>query len=178
MKTAALLVSLAAVTANAKAVELGGIPFETIDGKKTSLADYRGKAVLIVNTASQCGLTPQYAGLEALHDRFQAAGLVVLGFPCNDFGNQEPGSSDEIQRFCKTSFDVSFPLMAKIHVKGPERHPLYTALSGEGAAFPGDVTWNFGKFLIGKDGKPLARFEPAQKPDSPEVVTAIEQALK
>jgi len=122
--------------------------------------------VLVVNTASKCGLPAQYEALEALHDRYQAAGLVVLGFPCNDFGNQEPGSAEEIARFCKTSFDVSFPLMAKIHVKGPERHPLYTALSGEGAAFPGEVTWNFGKFLIGQDGKPLRAGAEARQPGS------------
>lgn len=173
-----VLAAAIALVASAAAGELADIPFQTIEGKETSLAAYRGKVVLVVNTASKCGLTAQYEALEALHDRYQAAGLVVLGFPCNDFGNQEPGSAEEIARFCKTSFDVSFPLMAKIHVKGPERHPLYTALSGEGAAFPGEVTWNFGKFLIGKDGKPLARFEPAQKPDSPEVVAAVEKALK
>jgi glutathione peroxidase len=167
-----------ALVAPALAGELADIPFQTIDGKETSLAAYRGKVLLLVNTASKCGLTAQYTALEALHDRYQARGLVVLGFPCNDFGNQEPGSAEEIARFCKTSFDVSFPLMAKIHVKGPDRHPLYTALSGEGGAFPGEVSWNFGKFLIGKDGKPLARFEPAQKPDSPEITAAIEQALK
>lgn len=173
-----VLAAAIALVASAAAGELTDIPFQTIEGKETSLAAYRGKVVLVVNTASKCGLTAQYEALEALHDRYQAAGLVVLGFPCNDFGNQEPGSAEEIARFCKTSFDVSFPLMAKIHVKGPQRHPLYTALSGEGAAFPGEVTWNFGKFLIGKDGKPLARFEPAQKPDSPEVVAAVEKALK
>jgi glutathione peroxidase len=175
MKAFAAAIALAAP---ALAGELADIPFQTIDGKETSLAAYRGKVLLLVNTASKCGLTAQYEALEALHDRYQATGLVVLGFPCNDFGNQEPGSAEEIARFCKTSFDVSFPLMAKIHVKGPDRHPLYTALSGEGGAFPGEVSWNFGKFLIGKDGKPLARFEPAQKPDSPEITAAIEQALK
>lgn len=157
--------------------DLGAIPFKTIDGKETSLADYKGKVVLVVNTASKCGLTKQYAALEAIFDKYKARDFVVLGFPCNDFGNQEPGTLEDIQEFCSTKFDVSFPLMEKIHVKGKDRHPLYTALTGKDGAFPGDVKWNFGKFLIDRDGKPLARFEPRQKPDSDEVVAAIEKAL-
>ena len=158
--------------------DLAAIPFKTIDGKETSLADYQGKVVLIVNTASKCGLTKQYSGLEALYDKYKSKGFVILGFPCNDFGNQEPGTLEEIQEFCTTKFDVSFPLMEKIHVKGEDRHPLYTALTGEEGAFPGDVKWNFGKFLIDRNGKPLARFEPRQKPDSAELVAAIEKALE
>lgn len=158
--------------------DLTAIPFKTIDGKDTSLADYKGKVVLVVNTASKCGLTKQYEGLEALYDKYKDDGLVVIGFPCNDFGRQEPGTHEEIQQFCKMKFDVSFPLMAKIHVKGDEQHALYTALTGKDGAFPGDVKWNFGKFLIGKDGKPIARFEPRQKPDNEELVEAIEKALK
>lgn len=167
-----------ALVATASAADLTAIPFKTIDGKETSLADYKGKVVLVVNTASKCGLTPQYEALEAVYDKYSKKGFVVLGFPCNDFGNQEPGTPEEIGTFCKTKFDVSFPLMDKVHVKGPEQHPLYAALTGEKGAFPGDVKWNFGKFLIGKDGKPLARFEPQQKPDSPEVTAAIEKALE
>lgn len=167
-----------ALAASASAAELTAIPFKTIDGKETSLAAYKGKVVLVVNTASKCGLTPQYEALESIYDKYSSKGLVVLGFPCNDFGNQEPGTAEEIGTFCKTKFDVSFPLMDKVHVKGPEQHPLYAALTGEKGAFPGDVKWNFGKFLIGKDGKPLARFEPPQKPDSPEVTAAIEKALE
>ncbi|MCU0797189.1 MAG: glutathione peroxidase [Akkermansiaceae bacterium] len=159
------------------AADLTSISFKTIDGKDSSLADYKGKVVLIVNTASKCGLTPQYEALEALFDQYKDKGLVVLAFPCNDFGNQEPGSVDQIKEFCSTRFDVSFPLMEKIHVKGPEQHPLYTALTGKDGAFPGDVSWNFGKFLVGRDGKPLARFEPRVKPDSKEVKAAIEKAL-
>jgi glutathione peroxidase len=159
------------------AAGLAAIPFKTIAGKATSLADYQGKVVLIVNTASKCGLTPQYEALEALQQKYAAKGFTVLGFPCNDFGNQEPGTAEEIQQFCKTRFAVSFPLMEKVHVKGSSQHPLYAALTGKDGAFPGDVKWNFGKFLIGKDGKALARFEPTQKPDSPEVTAAIEKAL-
>ena len=142
------------------------------------MADYKGKVVLVVNTASKCGLTPQYEALEKIYDKYRRKDFVVLAFPCNDFGNQEPGTEKEIKEFCKESYDVSFPLMEKVHVKGAEQHPLYTALTGKEGAFPGDVAWNFGKFLIGKDGKPIARFEPKTTPDSAEVTTAIEAALK
>ncbi len=172
------LPALLAITLPLAADDLKEIPFNTIEGKPTSLAGYQGKVVLIVNTASKCGLTPQYEALEAIHDRYKDRGFTVLGFPCNDFANQEPGSPEEIAAFCKTKFDVSFPLMDKVHVKGPDQHPLYTALTGENGAFPGEVTWNFGKFLISKDGKPLARFEPKTTPDSPEVTAAIEKALE
>jgi glutathione peroxidase len=176
MKLLASLCAVAAV-ATSYAAELTAIPFKTITGKDSSLADYKGKVVLVVNTASKCGLTPQYETLEALQKKYESKGFTVLGFPCNDFGNQEPGTADEIQQFCKTKYAVSFPLMEKIHVKGPEQHPLYAALSGKDGAFPGDVKWNFGKFLIGKDGKPIARFEPKQTPDSTEITAAIEKAL-
>jgi len=171
-----LLVSLFLVVTVA-AADLTAIPFKTITGKDASLADYKGKVVLIVNTASKCGLTPQYEALESIYDKYRRKDFVILAFPCNDFGNQEPGTEKEIRNFCKDSYDISFPLMEKIHVKGPEQHPLYAALTGEKGAFPGDVKWNFGKFLIGKDGKPLARFEPQTKPDSTEVTEAIEKAL-
>jgi glutathione peroxidase len=176
MKYLAPFLSIAALV-SVHAAELSTIPFKTITGEKTSLAAYKGKVVLVVNTASMCGLTKQYEALEALHKKHADKGFTVIGFPCNDFGNQEPGTADEIMRFCKTKFSVSFPLMEKIHVKGPEQHPLYAALTGKDGAFPGDVTWNFGKFLIGKEGKPLARFEPNQTPDSPEITAAIEKAL-
>jgi glutathione peroxidase len=176
MKLPAMLFALAALV-SAHAAELTAIPFNTITGEATSLAAYKGKVVLVVNTASKCGLTMQYEALEALHKKYADKGFTVIGFPCNDFGNQEPGTADEIVEFCKTKFSVSFPLMEKIHVKGPEQHPLYAALTGKDGAFPGDVKWNFGKFLIGKDGKPLARFEPKVKPESPEITAAIEKAL-
>jgi len=164
--------------ATATAADLATIPFKTIDGKDKTLADYKGKVVLVVNTASKCGLTPQYEALEAIYDKYRRKDFVVLGFPCNDFNGQEPGTLKEIETFCKDKYDVSFPLMEKIHVKGEEQHPLYAALTGKDGAFPGEVKWNFGKFLIGKDGKPLARFEPQTKPDSAEVTEAIEKALK
>ena len=164
--------------ATATAADLTSIPFKTISGKETNLAEYKGKVVLVVNTASKCGLTPQYEKLEAIYDQYKKKDFVILAFPCNDFGNQEPGTAEEIKEFCKDNYKVSFPLMEKVHVKGAEQHPLYTALSGKEGAFPGDVTWNFGKFLIGKDGKPIARFEPKTTPDSPEVTEAIEKALK
>jgi glutathione peroxidase len=176
MKFLAPLLSIAAL-ASVHAAELSAIPFKTITGEETSLAAYKGKVVLVVNTASKCGLTKQYEALEALHKKYADKGFTVIGFPCNDFGNQEPGTADEIVEFCKTKFSVSFPLMEKIHVKGAEQHPLYAALTGKEGAFPGDVKWNFGKFIIGKDGKPLARFEPKEKPDSPEITAAIEKAL-
>ncbi len=175
MKAIAAL--FAATMISATAADLASIPFKDIKGKETSLKDFKGKVVLIVNTASKCGNTPQYTPLEALYAKYKDKGLVVVGFPCNDFGGQEPGSADEIQEFCKTKYSVTFPMMEKIHVKGAEQHPLYAALTGEKGAFPGDVKWNFGKFLIGKDGKPIARFEPKAAPDSAEVVSAVEKAL-
>lgn len=167
----------ATLPATCWAGDLGSIPFHRIGGEKTSLADYKGKVILVVNTASRCGLTPQYAGLENLQRKYADQGFTVIGFPCNDFGGQEPGTSDEIREFCSIKYRVSFPLMEKIHVKGPDQHPLYRELTGENGVFPGDVKWNFGKFLIGRDGSPLARFEPTQKPESKELVAAIEKAL-
>ena len=153
------------------------IKLSTIEGKPASLGDHKGKVVLLVNVASQCGLTPQYKGLQALQEKYKAKGFTVVGVPCNDFGAQEPGTSEEIVQFCSTKYNVNFPLMEKIHVKGPEQHPLYARLTGKDAEFPGEIKWNFGKFLIGKDGKVLKRFEPRTEPESDEVVKAIETAL-
>lgn len=173
------LLGTATVTmATSHATDLTAIPFQTITGEKTSLADYKGKVVLIVNTASRCGLTKQYKALEALQDKYAGKGFTVIGFPCNDFGNQEPGTHEQIVEFCETKFDISFPLMAKISVKGKNQHPLYAALTGKDGVFPGNVKWNFGKFLIGKDGKAIARFEPRTKPDAQELTAAIEEALE
>ena len=149
------------------------IPLKDIDGKDTSLKAYKGKVLLVVNVASKCGLTPQYSALEELQKKYEGKGFTIVGFPCNDFAGQEPGSPDEIKKFCSTKYDVTFPLFEKLHVKGPEQHPLYTALSGPDAPFPGDVKWNFGKFLINRHGKIVARFEPKTTPDSPEVTKAI-----
>lgn len=165
------------MAAQAFAADLTQIPFADAAGKETSLKAYSGKVVLVVNVASKCGLTPQYKSLEALYKKHQGEGLVILGFPCNDFGKQEPGSIEEIQKFCKANYDVSFPIMGKLSVKGENQHPLYVALTGKEGAFPGDVRWNFGKFLIGKDGKPIARFEPKTTPDSKELTEAVEKAL-
>ena len=153
------------------------IPLKDIDGKSTSLKAHQGKVLLVVNVASKCGLTPQYKALEGVYQQYKDRGLVVLGFPCNDFGNQEPGSNSEIKEFCSSNYEVSFPLYDKLHVKGGEQHPLYAALTGSDSPFPGEIQWNFGKFLIGKDGKILARFEPRTTPDSKEVTEAIEKAL-
>jgi glutathione peroxidase len=153
------------------------IPLKDIDGKDTSLKQYQGKVLLIVNVASRCGFTPQYTGLEALHRKYKDQGFTVLGFPCNDFGAQEPGTNKEIKEFCSTNFDVTFPMFDKLHVKGAEQHPLYTALSGKDSPFPGDVKWNFGKFLVGADGRILARFDSKVAPDSTELVGAVEKAL-
>ena len=164
------------ITSNA-ATSLYDIPLKDIDGKSASLKPYKGKVLLIVNVASKCGLTPQYKALEAVHRKYQDKGFSVLGFPCNDFGSQEPGSNEDIKEFCSSKYQVSFPMFDKLHVKGPERHALYQALSGEGSPFPGDVKWNFGKFLVGRDGKILKRFEPKTAPDSPEITAAIEAAL-
>ncbi len=157
--------------------KLQEIPLKDINGKSVSLKDYSGKVLLVVNVASKCGLTPQYKGLEALHRKYKEQGFTVLGFPCNDFGSQEPGSNDEIKEFCSSKYDVSFPMFDKLHVKGPERHPLYEELTGKESPFPGDVKWNFGKFLIGRDGKIIKRFEPKIAPDSSEINAAIEAAL-
>jgi glutathione peroxidase len=180
MKTWILAVSLVSASffmTHAASTPLADIPLKDIDGKDTSLKHYAGKVVLVVNVASQCGLTPQYAGLEALYQKYKDKGFVVLGFPCNDFGAQEPGTLEEIKAFCSSKYSVTFPMFSKLHVKGPEQHPLYAALTGKTGAFPGDVKWNFGKFLLGRDGKPLSRFEPQVKPDAPELVKAIEAAL-
>lgn len=163
--------------ASAFASDLTKISFNDASGKKTSLEDYKGKVVLVVNLASKCGLTPQYDALEALYKKHKEEGFVVVGFPCNDFGDQEPGTIEEIQKFCKAEYDVTFPIMDKISVKGEQQHALYKELTGEKGAFPGDVRWNFGKFLIGRDGKPISRFEPKTTPDSPEVTAAVDKAL-
>lgn len=152
---------------------------KTIDGDEKSLADYKGQVTLVVNVASACGLTPQYEGLEALQKKYADKGFSVLGFPCNQFAGQEPGSDAEVKSFCETKFGVSFPLFSKIEVNGEGQAPLYGWLnsadtSPEGA---GDIKWNFGKFLIGRDGEILGRFEPPTAPDAPEIIGAIESAL-
>ena len=153
------------------------IPLKTIDGAAATLGDYAGKVLLVVNVASKCGLTPQYAGLEKLHQAYRERGFTVLGLPCNQFAAQEPGSEDEIREFCSLNYGVTFPLGSKLEVNGPNRHPLYRLLAGEGAEFPGDITWNFEKFLVGRDGRLLARFSPRTTPDDPALLQAIDKAL-
>ena len=155
-----------------------GLTVQDIDGKPVELARYRGKAVLIVNTASECGFTPQYAGLQQLHERFGPRGLVVLGFPCNDFGGQEPGEASEIKTFCSKEFHVTFPLMQKVHAKGDQIAPIYRVLTEQTPdGIRGPVKWNFTKFLIDPSGKVVARFEPAVKPDDPRLLEEVEKAL-
>jgi glutathione peroxidase len=171
--SAALLIRTATLYA-------GSIPdtaVKDIDGKDVSLKSYRGKVLLIVNVASKCGFTPQYKALEAVYEKYKDKGLVVLGFPCNQFGAQEPGTNEEIKQFCSSKYSVTFPLFDKIEVNGPNRHPLYSSLAGKDSPFPGDIKWNFSKFLIGRDGTILKRFESRVTPDSPEVTQAIEAAL-
>lgn len=172
-----LLALIASVSTLLAASNLQSIPIRDIDGKDTSLKAFDGKVVLLVNVASQCGYTPQYKGLEALFRKFKDKGLVVVGVPCNDFGAQEPGSASDIKEFCSSKYQVTFPLLEKIHVKGSEQHPLYAALTGPKGSFPGDVKWNFGKFLIGRDGSVLKRFDSGVAPDSGELTQAIEAAL-
>lgn len=146
-----------------------------IDGQNQHLAAYKGKVMLIVNTASQCGYTPQYKGLQSLYQRFQPKGLVVAGFPANNFGGQEPGSNSEIKTFCTRQYKVTFPMFGKVSVKGSDQAPLFQYLTQQKG---GDIRWNFTKFLIGKDGQVVARFEPGVDPESPEVLAAIEKALQ
>jgi glutathione peroxidase len=161
----------------ARASSIQDIAVKDIDGKDTTLGAYKGKVLLVVNVASKCGLTPQYKALEQTYEKYKDKGLVVLGFPCNQFAGQEPGNNQQIKEFCSSQYNVTFPLFDKIDVNGPNRHPLYTALAGKDSPYPGDIKWNFGKFLIGRDGTILKRFEPKTTPDSPEVTQAIEAAL-
>ena len=148
-----------------------------IDGRERSLREFEGRALLIVNVASKCGFTPQYKGLEALWRKRRDAGLVVLGFPCDQFGHQEPGDEAQIKEFCSLRFHVSFPMFDKLDVNGEHRHPLYVALAGKDSPFPGDIGWNFAKFIVGRDGHIIHRFSPKVKPDDPEVIAALEAAL-
>jgi glutathione peroxidase len=155
------------------------LPINTLDGAAGKLAEHQGKVVLVVNVASRCGLTPQYAGLERLHERFADQGFAVLGFPCNQFAGQEPGSPVEIAEFCRTTYGARFPLFEKIDVNGANRHPVYQALTrhADAEGHDGDVRWNFEKFLVGRDGEVIARFAPPTDPESPELVAQIEKAL-
>ncbi len=153
------------------------IPLKDIDGQSASLKPYQGKVLIVVNVASHCGYTPQYEDLQAVYQKYKDQGLVVLGFPCNQFGAQEPGSGAEIKQFCTSKYSVTFPMYEKILVNGPERHPLYKFLAGGDSPVSGDIKWNFTKFLVGRDGKILQRFGSGVKPGSTEMTAAAESAL-
>jgi glutathione peroxidase len=159
-------------------VTLYDIPVETLAGEPTTLREYEGRPMLVVNVASKCGLTPQYEQLEQLYEKYAPRGLAVLGFPCNQFGGQEPGTADEIREFCSLTYGVTFPMFGKVDVNGPDRHPLFAQLvetpDADGTA--GDVQWNFEKFLVNADGS-VTRFRPRTEPTAPEIIAAIEAQL-
>ena len=171
LAAAAALITMSALAANS----IHEFTMNSIDGKPTPLKSWQGKVVLVVNVASQCGYTPQYTGLEALYHKYKDKGLVIVGVPANNFGGQEPGTDEEIKTFCSRKYSVTFPMMSKVSVKGADATPLYQYLT---TAKGGDVKWNFTKFLIGKDGKVIDRFEPKVAPESPELTAAIDAALK
>ena len=160
-------------------MSLYDIPLHTLSGAETTLGEYKGKTVLVVNVASKCGLTPQYEGLEQLQKQYASRGFTVLGVPCNQFGGQEPGTAEEIETFCSTTYGVTFPMLEKIEVNGPGRHPLYSELTAtpDAAGEAGDVKWNFEKFLLAPDGTIAARFRPQTLPESTEITTTIESHL-
>jgi glutathione peroxidase len=171
------LFSISKALADAAPTTQPGSPLDftvqDIDGKTVNLADYKGKVVLIVNVASKCGYTPQYAGLEKLYQTYKDKGLVVIGFPANNFRGQEPGTNEEIKTFCTSKYNVTFPMMSKISVKGDDKAPLYQLLTKE----KGEVTWNFNKFLVGRDGALIEHFDSKVKPDDAKLTGAIDQAL-
>jgi len=160
-------------------VSLRDISVNTLSGEPSSLGELGDKTLLVVNVASKCGLTPQYTGLEELQEQYGDRGFSVVGFPCNQFGGQEPGSAEEIAEFCSATYGVSFPMFEKIDVNGEQRHPIYSELTATADADgeAGDIQWNFEKFLVGPDGSVLARFRPMTTPDAPELVSAIEANL-
>lgn len=166
--------------AEAGAASVYDFTLKNIDGKETSLGQYKGKVLLLVNVASKCGLTPQYEGLQSLYTKYEDRGLVILGFPANNFMGQEPGTDEEIKSFCTLKYNVTFPMFSKISVKGSDIHPLYKFLTDKGTNpdFGGDIKWNFNKFLVDRNGRIIARFEPQVKPDDDRVIQAVEKALQ
>jgi glutathione peroxidase len=160
-------------------VTIFDVQINSLNGDPVDLARFRGQAMLVVNVASQCGMTPQYAALQHLSEAYADRGLVVLGVPCNQFGNQEPGSEQEIAQFCETNYGVTFAMTEKVQVNGDDRHPLYAELVhvADARGHSGDVRWNFEKFLVAPDGQVVARFHPRVAPDAPEVTTAVEKVL-
>lgn len=169
---------MSAISSNKTADSIYEFKPTNINGKETSLSEFKGDVLLIVNTASECGFTPQYEGLQAVYDKYKDQGFKVLGFPANNFGGQEPGTDEEIKQFCSVNYGVKFPMFSKISVKGEDQHPLFQFLtSAENPDFTGDIKWNFEKFLIGKDGTLLHRFRSKIEPQSKEMTKAIEEAL-
>ena len=162
-----------------KEIPMWNAPIKTLQGKDVKLADYRGKALMLVNVASKCGNTPQYTALEALQKKYGPQGFTVIGFPCNQFGSQEPGTAKEIEEFCSTTYGVTFPLMEKIDVNGPSRHEIYKTLTPlkDAGGHEGDVRWNFEKFVVSADGTKITRFDPKITPADPTVIAAVEQAI-
>jgi glutathione peroxidase len=174
-----LIFCAASLALSAQSASIYNFTMDTIDGKPVNLGTFNGKVVLIVNVASKCGFTPQYAALESLYEKYKDKGFVIIGVPANNFMSQEPGTNEEIKTFCTNKYNVTFPMMSKVSVKGDDKAPLYTFLTDKSSdpQFGGDIKWNFTKFLFDRSGKIVARFEPATKPDSPEVTAAIEAAL-
>jgi glutathione peroxidase len=181
MRKLILILMLCAACASLSAAPKSIYDFnlKTIDGEHVSLKTYQGKVVLLVNVASKCGFTPQYTALEAIYEKYKDRGLVIVGIPANNFGSQEPGTDEEIKKFCSSKYMVKFPMMSKVSVLGDDKTPLYIFLTGKDTdpKFSGDIKWNFTKFLFDRNGNPVARFEPNITPDSPEVTAAIESAL-
>jgi glutathione peroxidase len=170
---------VALLSASTMAASVYDFTMDSIDRKPMPLSDFKGKVILLVNVASRCGYTPQYTGLEALYEKYKDRGFVIIGIPANNFGGQEPGTNEEIKTFCKSKYSVTFPMMAKVSVKGADTTPLYQFLTSQetDSKFAGEIKWNFTKFLVGKDGTILNRFESKVTPDDPDVIAAVEQAL-
>ena len=175
-----LLLCVSAVAVAGSARQVYSYKLKTIDGDPTTLAKYQGKVLLLVNVASACGYTPQYTALESVYEKYKDRGLVIVGIPANNFANQESGTDAEIKTFCNRKYHVTFPIMSKVSVLGADKTPLYQFLTDRSVnpTVGGDIKWNFTKFLIARNGSPITRFEPATTPDSPEVIAAIESALK
>jgi glutathione peroxidase len=175
-----LALCVAGVCMALPATSVYNFTLKSIDGQPVSLRSYHGKVLLLVNVASKCGYTPQYAGLESLYEKYKDRGLMIIGIPANNFAGQEPGTNAEIKTFCRNKYNVSFPMMSKVSVLGDDKTPLYVFLTDKSVnpQIGGDIKWNFTKFLFDRNGKPVARFEPAVTPDSPQVTAAVESALK
>ena len=179
MKKFLVLIALVGMSAMAAEKNVYDFTLNSIDGRPTPLSNFKGKVMLLVNVASRCGFTPQYAGLESLYEKYKDRGFVIVGIPANNFGGQEPGTNQEIKSFCTAKYHVSFPMMAKVSVKGSDITPLYAFLTDKNLhpETGGDIGWNFTKFLVGPDGKVIARFDSKVEPESPEVTSAVEKSL-